>query len=61
MAPHHYLDSTVLYVLIAHVIAIPTAMAGEWIVETHSLIVRAPPAIAGVEDAAIGDVSQNAP
>ncbi|DBA89887.1 TPA: hypothetical protein ACH3X2_004741 [Trebouxia sp. C0005] len=30
-------------------------MAGEWIVETHSLVIRAPATIAGVEDAAIGD------
>lgn len=33
------------------------ARAGEWIVETHSLIIRSPASIAGTEDAAIGDVS----
>lgn len=35
----------------------PAALAGEWIVETHSLTVRSPASIAGTEDAAIGDVS----
>lgn len=38
-------------------ISVSMVRAGEWVVETHSLIVRAPAAIAGVEDAAIGDVS----
>ncbi|KAL3145489.1 hypothetical protein ABBQ32_003313 [Trebouxia sp. C0010 RCD-2024] len=33
----------------------PAALAGEWIVETHSLTVRSPASIAGTEDAAIGD------
>lgn len=36
-------------------ISVSMVRAGEWVVETHSLIVRAPAAIAGVEDAAIGD------
>lgn len=43
--------------LIAIAINLRLSMAGEWIVETHSLVIRAPATIAGVEDAAIGDVS----
>lgn len=43
--------------LLCFVISSPLARAGEWIVETHSLIVRSPASIAGTEDAAIGDVS----
>ncbi|KAA6422834.1 MAG: vacuolar-sorting receptor 1-like isoform 1, partial [Trebouxia sp. A1-2] len=41
--------------LIAIAINLRLSMAGEWIVETHSLVIRAPATIAGVEDAAIGD------
>lgn len=37
-------------------LSIPAIRAGEWVVETHSLNVKAPAAIAGVEEAAIGDV-----
>lgn len=44
--------------LVALAIILPAAMAGEWVVETHSIVVRAPAAIAGVEDAAIGNVSE---
>lgn len=51
------LTSKLLCSLIALAISLPAAAAGEWIVETHSLIVKAPAAIAGTEDAAIGDVS----
>ena len=43
--------------LVAITINLPLGMAGEWIVETHSFVIRAPATIAGVEDAAIGDVS----
>ena len=43
--------------LVAITINLPISAAGEWIVETHSLVIRAPATIAGVQDAAIGDVS----
>ena len=47
-----------LLVLLAEcLLCLSMVTAGEWVVETHSLNVRAPAAIAGVEDAAIGDVS----
>lgn len=46
-----------LICLVAITINLPLSMAGEWIVETHSLVIRTPATIAGVEDAAIGDVS----
>lgn len=39
-------------------LCLPATLAGDWIVETHSLVIRAPPSIAGTEDAAMGDVSQ---
>lgn len=57
MAKQPLLFSRLLYSLIAVVSSLPASKAGEWIVETHSLIIRAPATIAGVEDAAIGDVS----
>ncbi|DBB12286.1 TPA: hypothetical protein ACH3X3_006385 [Trebouxia sp. C0006] len=44
-----------LICLVAITINLPLSMAGEWIVETHSLVIRTPATIAGVEDAAIGD------
>lgn len=43
--------------LVCCALTLPPVQAGEWIVETHSLIVRSPASIAGTEDAAIGDVS----
>jgi len=43
--------------LVAITISLPLSMAGEWSVESHSLVIRAPASIAGVQDAAIGDVS----
>ena len=48
---------SVFLALVVLTLSTPAVRAGEWVVETHSLIVRAPPAIAGSEDAAIGDVS----
>lgn len=38
-------------------LCLPITWAGDWVVETHSMVIRAPPSIAGIEDAAIGDVS----
>lgn len=45
--------------LLCCAVSSPVVQAGEWIVETHSLIVRSPASIAGTEDAAIGDVSSS--
>ena len=48
--------ASLLCIIVALALSTPHANAGEWIVETHSLTVRAPATIAGIEDAAIADV-----
>lgn len=46
---------TIPFVLL---MCLPASLAGDWVVETHSMVIRAPPSIAGKEDAAMGDVRQ---